>query len=261
MTHRKTTTLLDIDIDLVSLPDLIGKSVNAAIGRDAQICFACANPHSLVIAQSDSEFKSALLGSEIVVADGTGVTMMSRAVRVPIGPRIAGEDFFLGLMRELDRNASGLRVFFFGSTEHVLALIRNRVKRDFPNIDVCGTLSPPFRDWSPEENQGLVQQINAARPDVLWIGMTAPKQEKWVNRNRHQLTAPVIGSVGAVFDFFAETHPRAPRWLCRMGLEWLYRLVREPRRMWRRNFVSTPVFIWLVLSRHLFSQRRRQAAK
>ena len=260
MTHRKTTTLLNIDIDLVSLSDLIDKSVNAAVRHNAQICFACANPHSLVIAQSDPDFKDALLGSDIVVADGTGVTMMSRMVRVPIGPRIAGEDFFLGLMRALNRN-NGMRVFFFGSSEHVLTLIQNRMKRDFPNVEVCGTLSPPFRDWSPEENQRLIQQINTARPDVLWVGMTAPKQEKWVHRNRHQLTAPVIGSIGAVFDFFAETHPRAPKWMCRIGLEWLYRLVREPRRMWRRNFVSTPAFIWLVLSKHLFSQWRRQTAK
>jgi N-acetylglucosaminyldiphosphoundecaprenol N-acetyl-beta-D-mannosaminyltransferase len=152
-------------------------------------------------------------------------------------------------------------VFYFGSSDHVLALIRERMQRDFPHVEVCGTLSPPFGTWSSEENCVMVEKINAARPDVLWVGMTAPRQEKWVRANRRQLTAPVIGSIGAVFDFFAGTLPRAPGWMCRVGLEWLYRLIREPRRMWRRNFVSTPVFIWLVLRRHLFSRQRHSTGE
>ena len=97
----------------------------------------------------------------------------------------------------------------------------------------------------------MIRLINDAQPDVLWVGMTAPKQETWVQTNRKRLRVPVIGSIGAVFDFYAGTHPRSPRWICRLGLEWVYRFVREPRRMWRRNFVSAPKFIGLIVWRHI----------
>lgn len=101
----------------------------------------------------------------------------------------------------------------------------------------------------------MVEHIRAARPDVLWVGMTAPKQEKWVHANAAALDVPVIGSVGAVFDFFAGTNPRAPRWMCALGIEWVYRLAREPRRMWRRTVISAPRFLRMVVSRHVLQTR------
>ena len=97
----------------------------------------------------------------------------------------------------------------------------------------------------------MVATINRANPDVLWVGMTAPKQEKWVEENRRQLHAAVIASIGAVFDFYAGANPRAPQWMCRLGIEWLHRLVRQPRRMWRRTFISAPKFVALVIWRHV----------
>ena len=97
----------------------------------------------------------------------------------------------------------------------------------------------------------MVQIINDANPDVLWVGMTAPKQEKWVEANSQQLNTPVIGSIGAVFDFYAGTKRRAPQWIYRIGLEWAYRFILEPRRMWQRNVVSAPKFVWQVLRRHV----------
>jgi exopolysaccharide biosynthesis WecB/TagA/CpsF family protein len=100
----------------------------------------------------------------------------------------------------------------------------------------------------------MIEVINAAKPDVLWVGMTAPKQEKWVEENRHLLNVAVIGSIGAVFDYFSGTHPRAPQWICEYGIEWMYRFVKEPKRMWKRNFVSTPKFIALVLKQHIMEK-------
>jgi N-acetylglucosaminyldiphosphoundecaprenol N-acetyl-beta-D-mannosaminyltransferase len=214
------------------------------------VIFACANPHALVTAQTDRALGSALNASSIVVADGVGVSIMARVAGVDVGPRITGSDFFLAVMQALERRGRA-RVFFFGSSPSVLDLISRRMMQDFPSLTLCGVLSPPFGPWSDQENSEMVATINRAAPDVLWVGMTAPKQEKWVEANRRQLNAAVIGSVGAVFDFYARTHPRAPRWMCSAGIEWLYRLVREPRRMWRRNFVSTPKFVALVLWRHV----------
>ena len=134
-------------------------------------------------------------------------------------------------------------------------LIAERFAHEYPELELAGILSPPFSQWSATENNAMVAQINAARPDVLWVGMTAPKQEKWVQENRERLKVPVIGSIGAVFDFYAGTYPRAPQWMCGLGIEWLFRLVKEPRRMWRRNFISTPKFVALVLLRHTFLHR------
>jgi len=248
---RSGGILLGVPIGRKSLEILTMEALSAIGRKGARIVFACANPHTLTLAQTDQEFKAALNGAEQVVADGVGVSLMAKIAGVDVGPRITGTDYFLTVMQALEQRGGG-SVFFFGSSEGVLHLIRQSMARKFPKTKVCGTLSPPFRPWTPEENRAMVAKINAARPDVLWVGMTAPKQEKWVAENRDQLIVPVIGSIGAVFDFFAGTQPRAPQWMCKLGLEWAYRLIREARRMWRRTFISAPKFVVLVFWHHLF---------
>jgi N-acetylglucosaminyldiphosphoundecaprenol N-acetyl-beta-D-mannosaminyltransferase len=250
MSARDAANLLGISLDRKSLQTAVAEALTAVERHGAPIVFACANPHSLVTAQVDPVFKSALNNASLVVADGVGVTLMAKAAGVNVGPRITGTDFFLATMAALEGRGTG-RIFFFGSSQRVLELITDKMKWDFPRLKLCGALSPPFGSWSAEENAAMVASINEARPDVLWVGMTAPKQEKWVEKNREQLDVPVIGSIGAVFDFYAGTYPRAPQWMCKVGIEWLYRLIKEPRRMWRRNLVSTPKFIVLVFSRHI----------
>jgi N-acetylglucosaminyldiphosphoundecaprenol N-acetyl-beta-D-mannosaminyltransferase len=247
---RNAGFILDVPIDRKTLPVAVEDSFAAIERQKLQVVFACANPHSLVVAQHDPAFQSALKQADLVVADGVGVSFMARLAGVQIGPRITGTDYFQGVLNSLQQRGGG-RVFFFGSSQRVLDLIAKRFASDFPSLILCGMLSPPFRLWSDEENLRMVQVINDARPDVLWVGMTAPKQEKWVEENRQNLAVPVIGSIGAVFDFYAGTYARAPQWICRIGLEWAYRFLLEPRRMWQRNCVSAPKFLWLVLSRHI----------
>jgi N-acetylglucosaminyldiphosphoundecaprenol N-acetyl-beta-D-mannosaminyltransferase len=244
---RDVGLLLDIPIDRKTLPEITEESLQAIEGNVSQRVFACANPHSLVVAQGDPNFRSALTHADFVVADGVGVSWMARWTGIEIGPRITGTDYFQSVLGALQERGSG-RIFFFGSSPRVLDLIAKRIAADYPALTLCGTLSPPFGSWSEEANRRMVQIINEAKPDVLWVGMTAPKQEKWVEENRRQVNASVIGSIGAVFDFYAGTYPRAPQWICRMGFEWAYRFMREPRRMWQRNMVSAPRFVWLVLS-------------
>lgn len=247
---RDVGVLLGVAIDRKSLGQVTADALGAVERRAEQIIFACANPHSLVVAQNDPIFKQALNSANLVVADGVGITLMARYARIKVGPRIAGHDYFRAVLGALDKRGSG-RVFFFGSTPRVLSLIESRFKHDYPALTLCGVLSPPFGDWSDEQDASMVEAINASQADVLWVGMTAPKQEKWTEKNRDRLNAPIIGSIGAVFDFYAGTYPRAPTWMCKLGVEWLYRLAREPRRMWRRNFISTPKFIALVIWRHI----------
>jgi N-acetylglucosaminyldiphosphoundecaprenol N-acetyl-beta-D-mannosaminyltransferase len=147
-------------------------------------------------------------------------------------------------------NALGGRAFFFGSSEPVLAKLTDKVSTDFPRIAVR-SLSPPYRDWSAAENRHMIEIIRDFQPDVLWVGMTAPKQEKWVARNAAEVAVPAIGSIGAVFDYYAGVTHRAPQWICDLGFEWLYRLPREPKRLWKRTVVSAPAFLWYAVCQRL----------
>lgn len=245
--------LLGVRLGSFTLDSLVGHAMRSVEEGGRPFTFACANPHSLVAAQQDECFLSALQSCSAVVADGVGIRFVGRLTGLDVGPRITGADFFRSLMASLNRR--GARVFFFGSHDGVLGQIVARAQRDYPNVHVQ-TLSPPFGAWSEEQNASLLRQIEDARPDVLWVGMTAPKQEKWVHANAARLNVPVIGSIGAVFDFYAGTVRRAPEWMCAAGLEWLYRLAREPQRLWRRTLLSAPAFLWLVVRNHVLAPPR-----
>ncbi len=252
---RNAGYVLGIPIDRKDLHQAVGDASAAIEKRADKIVFACANPHSIVVAQKDAVFNQALNQANLTVADGVGVTMMAKFAGIEIGPRITGSDYFFAIMDLLVKRGGG-RVFFFGSSQKVLDLIRARLVQDYPSIVLCGAISPPFGNWRESENSQFIQQVNDARADVLWVGMTAPKQEKWLRDNASQLQVPVMGSIGAVFDFFAGTYPRAPQWMISCGLEWFYRFLKEPKRMWQRAFVSNPKFVCLVLWRHVLSRNK-----
>ena len=211
--------------------------------------FSCANPHSLAVADRDVEFRQALQHADAVVADGAGLTAVAKLCGLRIGPRITGSDYFRSMMQALD--ARGGRVAFFGSSPQVLDLLAARCAREFPRVTIAARISPPYGEWPEARNAEFLAQIDAANVDVLWVGMTAPKQEKWVQRNLAQINAGAVGSIGAVFDYFAGTVVRAPDWVCRAGLEWAYRFAREPARLWQRNLISGPQFIGLVVAESL----------
>ncbi len=213
--------------------------------------FACMNPHSWVVARSNAVFARALRQADWLVPDGQGIVLASRLFGGRIRERVTGSDVFNGINGFLDR--TGGRVFFLGSTEETLDGIRQRSGRDWPGIAIAGTWSPPFVPrFSAEDTDRMVEAINAARPQVLWVGMTAPKQEMWVFENFHRLeTVRFAGAIGAVFDFYAGNIRRSHPLFLRTGLEWLPRLLREPRRLWRRNFVSTPLFLFHLTARRL----------
>lgn len=203
----------------------------------------CANPHSLELARSDLAFKKAICQADLATPDGIGVIIGSRIQGGCIRDRVTGSDIFWGLSHKLNRK-SGSRYFFLGSTEETLALIRDKMHIKFPNIELAGTFSPLFTpEFTPKENREMVEAVNNAQPQVLWVGMTAPKQEKWIYQHKNQLNVPFIGAVGAAFDFFAGTVNRSPQWFLDHGYEWLPRLFREPKRLWYRNFISFPKFI------------------
>lgn len=206
------------------------------------------NAHSYNTARRDGLFAEALQKGDALIPDGASIVMACRWLKAKSRPeeRIAGWDLF---EMEMDRlNCTGGKCFFMGSSEKVLALIRKRAETVYPHITV-ETYSPPYKpEFSDEENRAIIEAINRADPDLLWIGMTAPKQEKWVYTHWDELDIRChTGTIGAVFDFFAGTVERAPEWWQRHSLEWLYRLLKEPKRMWRRYIIGNALFLLNVM--------------
>lgn len=209
---------------------------------------ATINPHSFVVATHNFEFSEALHSADWLIPDGTGFVYASLWQQGSIRERVTGSDIFWGVHELLNQDSSW-SVFFLGSTQDTLDEISNRMKRDYPNIRVAGSCSPPFKEtFSDEENDRLLSAINAVKPDVLWVGMTAPKQELWLHRNKHRLNVKFAAAVGAVFDFYSGRVQRSSLLMQRLGLEWLPRLFRDPRRLWKRMFISAPIFIWSALT-------------
>lgn len=205
------------------------------------------NAHSYNTALKDTFFAEVLMKGDALIPDGASIVMACRKLKAKSQPteRIAGWDLFTMEMERL--NQKGGTCFFMGSSEKVLNLIREKAKTVYPNIRI-ETYSPPYKpEFSEEENRAIIEAINRANPDLLWIGMTAPKQEKWAYRHWDKLDIHChCGTIGAVFDFFAGTMERAPLWWQEHSLEWLYRLLKEPKRMWRRYIIGNTLFIWNI---------------
>ena len=219
-----------------------------ALWPEGKFLIDTVNAHSFVTAQQDAAFADALMGADALLPDGISIVKACRWLQCENAPdeKIAGADLFAYEMERL--NERGGTCFFLGSSPDTLALIEKKAAVVFPGITVK-SYSPPFAaEFTSEESQAMVDAVNAADPDLLWVGMTAPKQEKWLHRHWQELDIHChAGAIGAVFDFFAGKVSRAPQRWIDLGLEWLYRLLREPRRTWRRYLVDNPKFLWLVL--------------
>jgi N-acetylglucosaminyldiphosphoundecaprenol N-acetyl-beta-D-mannosaminyltransferase len=209
--------------------------------------FVCANPHSLEVAQIDHFFAQAIKNADLIVPDGIGIVIASKILGGAIQDRVTGSDIFGRVSSRLNEKG-GFAFFFLGSTEEILNKVRGKMSQDFPNITVAGTYSPPFRnEFGEEENLAMIEAVNQVKPDVLWVGMTAPKQEKWIYQNREKLDVKLIGPIGAVFDFYIGNIIRPHPVFQKMGLEWLPRFLQEPGRLWRRNLISNPKFLLEVI--------------
>lgn len=204
------------------------------------------NQYSFCIAQNDSDFKKALQKSDILLPDGIGIVLALKLLNGQKIKKIAGADLHHFLLKDLN-NKSG-KCFYLGSSQKTLNRIINRISNEFPNINVQ-SFSPPYKnEFSDHENQQMIEKVNSFKPDVLFVGMTAPKQEKWAYANKEILDAKIICSIGAVFDFYAGTVIRPHKIWINLGLEWFVRLLKEPKRMWRRYLYYGPVFVKLIFT-------------
>lgn len=209
------------------------------------------NPHSFCISKVDREFKDALHDAEFVIPDGTGIALASIVLGQTITKRITGTDIFMELSQKLNDKNQNSKFAFFGSTENTLGLIKDKFTKEFPNVKISTMISPPYRKITEEENEAFCNEINKSGADVLWVSLTAPKQEKWIHNNIHRLNVKIVVPIGAAFDFYAGTVKRSSLMWRRLGLEWLPRLILEPHRLWKRNFISTPTFLFILLKEKL----------
>jgi N-acetylglucosaminyldiphosphoundecaprenol N-acetyl-beta-D-mannosaminyltransferase len=210
------------------------------------------NQYSYCIANNDDNFKNALLSSDILLPDGIAIVLASIISKRKLIKKIAGADLHLFTLNEL--NKKGGSCFYLGSSEKTLKAIQIRVNKEFPNIKVHA-FSPPFKhSFTIEENEIMVSKINEIKPDVLFIGMTAPKQEKWAFSFKEKLDTKLICSIGAVFDFYGGTVKRPNQIWISIGLEWFIRLIKEPKRMWKRYLYYGPVFLYHMFRSILIKQ-------
>jgi len=202
------------------------------------------NQYSYCIAQQDEEFKQALVNSDILLPDGVGITAAAKFLNGDDIKKISGADIHQYLLEEL--NEKGGSCFYLGSSDSTLDKIKNRIHKEYPGITVY-TYSPPYKsEFSEEESNDMIQRVNEVNPDALFIGMTAPKQEKWAYHFKDQLQTKYICSIGAVFDFYAGTVKRPGQVWINMGLEWLGRLINEPKRLYKRYLYYGPIFAFTL---------------
>lgn len=234
--------ILKTNINVTNMSDTI-KYIGGHLDdlRGKYICVS--NVHTTVMSYENEEYRKIQNGAAMALPDGAPLSSYSRRKGYKQAQRVTGPD----LMRELFAisKEKGYRHYFYGATEETLQSMKEVLERDYPGIQIAGMYAPPFRALTPQEDAQIVAKINESRPDFIWIGLGAPKQEEWMYQHMGQLQGVLIG-VGAGFDYLAGYIKRAPRWMQRMSLEWLYRLLQDPKRLWRRYFTSNVKFICLT---------------
>jgi N-acetylglucosaminyldiphosphoundecaprenol N-acetyl-beta-D-mannosaminyltransferase len=196
--------------------------------------------HGVMESQRDPALLEIHNGSGLTVPDGMPMVWACQRAGAPWVTRVYGPDLMRLVCKEAP--AAGWRMFFYGATQDVVDRLLAHLRATNPGLQVAGSICPPFRPLSEEEKRAIVTEINAARPDVVWVGLSTPKQERWMSENRPYLEAPVLVGVGAAFDFVSGSKRQAPPWLQRLGLEWLYRMLAEPRRLAKRYLKNNPAF-------------------
>jgi len=213
--------------------------------------------HGLLEADKDRQLKNILNSAEIWAPDGIAPVLVARLRGHRKVQRTPGAEIMLEFLRRA--NQKNYASYFYGTTDESLGALAERVSRRYPGHRIAGLFAPPFRPLTPDEDKEIIDKINAARPDVLWVGLGMPKQDIWIYERLDRLRVPMAIGVGAAFAFLAGTVRRCPEWVGRMGFEWTYRLVKEPKKLWRRDLIDGPIFLFR-LGLDAMGLRRRECS-
>lgn len=235
--------VLGVGISAIDMDGALARIDGWIKARDKH--YVCVCPvHSIMECRRSPEVRTIFNSAGMVTPDGMPVVWVARMKGYQRVRRVYGPDL---MEAELGVSATrGHRHFFYGGGPGVAEKLAATMRTRFAGIDVAGVLEPPFAGLDELCTPQTAEQINAAKADIVWVGMSSPKQDRWMARMRGQLDAPVLIAVGAAFDFLSGTVSQAPRWMQRSGLEWMYRLATDPRRLWRRYLVDNPWFVWDV---------------
>jgi len=240
--------VLGVRVNAIQIPSVIAEMEKWIAQRDGCHFIAVTGMHGITEAQHDPQLKVILNSADLVVPDGMPLVWLGRVQGHDLQRRVYGPELMASFLQATSKK--GYRHFFYGGAlgvpEQLSVTLLNRI----PGFQSVGTYSPPFRPLISEENEQIVETINNTAPDVLWVGLSTPKQERWMHEHRKKLKVPVVVGVGAAFDFHSGTKRQAPPWMREHGLEWLFRLAQEPRRLWRRYLVGGTQFLfWVALER------------
>ena len=258
--HRSDdrTDILGVGVSAINLDDAVA-IIEGWIGQETRNYVCVTGVHGIMESRSNEMLRQVYNRAGMSTPDGMPLVWLSRLRGKPHVQRVYGPD----LMRSLTKLSAlrGYRQFYYGGAEGVADKLRQALVAGYPGLEVVGTLCPPFRQLTDDEDAAVVGAINAARPDIVWVGLGAPKQELWMASHLGRVEAPVMIGVGAAFDFLAGLKPQAPLWMQSSGLEWLFRLCSEPRRLWRRYAKIVPGFLFLVACDALRGARRSSPAQ
>ena len=236
--------VLGIGVSAITMADALAW-IDHWIARRANQYICVTGVHGVMESQLDPALRVIHNRAGLVTPDGMPLVWISRLRGHRGVERVYGPDLMLACCES--SVAKGYRHFFYGGATGVPERLSERLHKRFPGLQIAGQWSPPFRELTTLEEAELIERINAARPDIVWIGLSTPKQERWMARYVGRISAPVLIGVGAAFDMHAGVKKQAPRWMQRSGLEWLFRLGAEPRRLWRRYLINNPWFAWRLL--------------
>lgn len=240
-TARKTITVLGALIDVLDWSTALLRIKSWGLNHESRYICIC-NAHSVVTTTSDDVFSHVVKSADMATPDGAPVAWLMRLSGYRGQQRINGPDLMWKYCTEANRAGDWPSIYLYGSTLETLQILQSRLLAEFPRLKVVGAFSPPFRALLPQEEQEVVRHIHESGAGVVWVSLGCPKQEKWMASQRGRINAVMIG-VGAAFDYHAGTIVRAPLWMQNAGLEWLHRLCSEPRRLWKRYFVTNTVFV------------------
>ncbi len=241
--RMKRVNILGVQISPINMEDALSIIDDLITHPDQQ--YICVTPaHSIMDAYDDAEFRRILNSSGLTTPDGMSVVWILKLRGHKEVGRVYGPDIMLATcQRGVEKS---YRHFLYGGKPGVADDLAAQLTDRFDGLQIAGTLSPPFRQLTTEEDRETVGLINAVNPDIVWVGLSSPKQERWMAEHLGRIHAPVMIGVGAAFDFLSGSKPQAPQWMQRSGLEWLFRFASEPRRLWPR-YKRYPLFVWLVL--------------
>ncbi|MEM6802785.1 MAG: WecB/TagA/CpsF family glycosyltransferase [Bacteroidota bacterium] len=243
--HMQQVQLLASPVNAGSFSQFTEKICSLAKKKHSSyVCFA--NVHMLVEAYEDPQFNQVLKGANLVAPDGVPLCKLMKWKYKEEQDRVAGMDMVPILFEEAEKR--DLSVFLYGDTEELLEELEAQLLRDFPGLTIAGAYSPPFRSLTVEEDQEIVNRINASGSQLLFVALGCPKQEKWMAAHHGQVEATMLG-IGNAFRTYLGKEKRAPQWMRKFALEWLYRLLQNPKRLWKRYFLTNGKFIYLTLTR------------